>query len=250
MMPKQLWQNTMRIPFNIANAVRFKVRQMPFYWACIFAGLVVYPLAIALAAPEIALMAAIGNSMTPSASQESGSIGRAILVAVAAICTGSAIGILQKQLVSRYFNVDLRRWRLVSVLGVCFAFVVIWYGVENEECLLRLMRNPLGDRYYEYYGFMSSIIYFPMIQFAIMLSALQAVYLYQYVRSVWLWLAANVTAGALFFWLFVYAFVEASLMSWLVAAIVQSLLVGYAMRYLLTHRRRGRKTKREENASL
>ncbi|MYD11725.1 MAG: hypothetical protein F4X02_16980 [Chloroflexi bacterium] len=238
----------MRIPINRANSVRYKARrrQIPFFWACTSAGLAVYPLAIALAAPAIALMAAIGNSMTPSASQESGSFGRAIFVAVTAICTGSAIGILQKQLVSRYFNVDLRRWRLLSVIGTCVAFGVIWYSLENEDCLLGMMRNPLGDRFYEFYGFMSSLIYIPMIQFAFLLSAIQVVYLRKVVRSSWLWLAANVAAGALFFWLFAYAFVGESFMSWLVAAIAQALLVGFAMRYLMTQRRRGGKVKREE----
>ena len=85
-----------------------------------------------------------------------------------------------------------------------------------------LMRIPLGYRYYDYYDYMSSLLNFPMIQFAFLLSAMQAVYLYRFVSSAWLWLAANAAAGALFFWLFVYAFVEASLMSWLVAAIVSS----------------------------
>jgi len=111
------------------------------------------------------------------------------------------------------------------------------------------MRNPLGYRYYDYYDYMSSLLNFPMIQFAFLLSAMQAVYLYRFVSSAWLWLAANVAAGALFFWLFVYAFVEASLMSWLVAAIAQALLVGYAMRCLMTRRRRGGKAKRKASSS-
>lgn len=135
------------------------------------------------------------------------------------------------------------------MLGAFVAFGVLWYSLENDEYLFRLMRITLGDRYYLSYDLMRSFINYPMIQFAFGLSAMQTVYLYRFVRSVWLWLAANVAAGALFFWLFAYAFVEESLMSWLVAAIAQALLVGIAMRYLMTRRRRGGKAKRKDSLS-
>jgi hypothetical protein len=236
----------MPISYNPANAIQYKEPNLPYLTACVLAGLAVYPLSIALAAPVIALLAAVRNTIFSNDSQILVSLESAILVAVAAAGIGSAIGWLQKKIVSSHFNVDLGRWRLISAFGACLAFWLIMHLVGNKDCLLETMRDPLGDRFYDYYYIMLSFIYTPMIQFAFLLSAIQAIYLYRYVRSAWLWLAANVAAGALFFWLFVYAFAGESFMSWLVAAIVQALLVAYAMRYLLTGRRRGGKAKRKD----
>ena len=238
----------MRIPVNPNNSVIYKARQIPYFWACATAGLAVYPLAIAFVAPVLALMIAMDELMISAVVQVSPYIARAAFVAVTAICTGSAIGLLQKHIVRSHFNIDLGRWRLVSVLGAGVACGVIWYSLENEDYLLRLMRNPLGDRLCLSYDSLSSLINYPMIQFAFVLSAMQMVYLIRFVRSVWLWLAANVAAGALFLWLFVYAFVGESLMSWLIAAIAQALLVGIAMSYLMTRRRRGGKAKRKDSS--
>ena len=238
----------MRIPINLANSVRYKARQLPFSTACIVAGLAVYPLSIALAAPVITVLAVIRKTFFAPESHFMNSIEFAIVVGVAAASVGLAIGLLQKQIVGSHFGVDLRRWRLISALGACVAIAVIVYIVENRVILLAAMRSPLGDSYYDYYQFMLSLIFTPMIQFALVLSAIQTLSLYRYVRSAWLWLAANVVAGALFFWIVIYIFGSTSFMSWLVAPIAQSALVGYAMRYLVTQRRRGGKAKREETS--
>ncbi len=236
----------MRIPINLANSVRYKARQLSFSTACIVAGLAVYPLSIALAAPVITVLAVIRNTFFAPESHFMNSNEFAIVVGVGAASVGLAIGLLQKQIVGNHFGVDLRRWRLISALGACVACAVIVYIVENKVILLAAMRSPLGDSYYDYYLFMLSLINTPMIQFAFVLSAIQTLFLYRYVRSAWLWLVVNLAAGALFFWLLLYAFGGASFISWLVAAIAQALLVAYAMRYLMTQRRRGGKVKRED----
>ena len=82
---------------------------MPYFWACATAGLAVYPLAIAFVAPVLALMIAMDNLMIPTGIQGSRIITRAAAVAVMAICTGSAIGLLQKHIVRSHFKMDLDR---------------------------------------------------------------------------------------------------------------------------------------------
>lgn len=240
----------MPVPHNAANSVRYKKSNLQYLPACILSGLLVYPLAIAIALPLLFLLNAIYEMAYPAGAslQDPWVINAytSVAVSLALFCGGFAIGLFQKHLVMRYFNVNLAKWRLVSMGGACLAAWIILHTYENKECLLETMRGPLGDRYYNYYDFMLSFIYTPMIQFAFLLSAIQAIYLYRYARSAWLWLAANVAAGALFFVLFVYAFLDASILSWFVAAIAQALLVGYAMEYLMMRRRRGGKAKRKD----
>ncbi len=242
----------MRIPINLANGVRYRARELGFAPVCVLAGLAVYPLAIVLAVPgaillsvsdDIALLAGLSVA-DPFLTM----VYSAVLVFVAAASIGLAIGLLQKNLVRRYFKVDLGRWRLVSMLGACVASVIIVYMIENEDCLIGLMRSPLGDRYNDYYGFMLSLIQVPMIQFTLVMSVIQAVWLFRHIRSSWLWLAANILAGTLFFWLLAYGFGVPSFLSWLVAAIVQALIAGHAMQFLLTQRRRGGKAKRDDSS--
>lgn len=236
----------MRIPLNLANSVRDRARKLRYLPACILAGLMVYPFSLAFALPLMALLYALSETAFPLVPNLSDSAYRTVAVSLAFASSGFVIGLLQKSLIKRYFSVNLARWRLVSIIGACVAGWIILNTYENRDCLIVMMRSPLGDRYYDYYPFMLSLFYTPVIQFAFVLSAMHTLYLYRYVRSAWLWLVANVAAGALFFWVFVYAFVDTSFMSWLVAAIVQAMLVGYAMRYLMTQRRRGRKAKRDD----
>ena len=230
-------------PFNPANSVRFKEPNLPYLPACVFSGLVVYPLAIVLTIPLLFMATTIYSMANPTGQfVQNLSVAKALRVFVVSsgfACSGFAIGLLQKHLVMRYFNISLSRWRLVAMIGACLAGWFILYASDFRDILLATMRGALGDHFDDYYSFIRSFIYNPMIQFTLILSAMQTVYLYRYLRSAWLWLAANVAAGALFFWLFVYALGSVSVLSWLVAAITQA-ADSWSMQceFLLTRRRR------------
>ena len=162
-----------------------------------------------------------------------------LLASVGFVCVGFLIGLLQKQ-----FGQAVLQGRLGAMASRLNARGMrrrydSCTQIENIDCLIGLMRDPLGARFYDYYDFMQSLIYAPMIQFALVTSALQTAWLYRYVR-IGVAVACRECFGrpTIFLAVCVYAFGGLSFMSWLVAAIVQALIVGHAMRFLLTQRRR------------
>lgn len=242
-------ENNMPIPHNPAITARYREPILPYAPACILTGLLVYPTAIVLAIPLLLMACAIYSMAYPTGQFiQDRSLAEALRVFVVStgfVCSGFTIGLFQKHLVKRYFRVNLSRWSFVSMIGACLAGWFILFASDHRAYLLATLAGALGDHFNVYDSFMRSIIKTPMIQFTLILSALQTVYLYRYLRSAWIWIPANVAAGALFFWLFVYAFANESFVSWLVAAITQALLVGWAMEFLMTRRRRGGKVKRD-----
>lgn len=152
-----------------------------------------------------------------------------------------AIGVLQASVIKRYFHFTPQYWKRATIIGgliaapaTAFALFALnsyttthyWQLVESGqfEILQRLM------------GLL------PMVMYVSVMSVVQVVVLRRYVRNAWLWILANAVAGFMFSMVATMTF-NPGFGDWLLAAVAQGAITGFAMLWLLH-----RLTEEAENA--
>ena len=216
------------------------IRTTRFWLAWIVASLLVYPLVIifliafsmvlspllTLVSPETYFYSGASNGMMET-------LYLLVLSSGVGGIVGFSVGLLQKSAIKRYFHFDLHNWRRASLIGGMIAAPVMVLSIYG-------LNSVISDNYWVLYdsglysplSFMISVL--PMIMYVTVMSAIQIVILRRYVSHAWLWILANTVAGLMFSMLVTSAY-DPDLGNWLLAAIAQGAVTGFAMLWLLHH---------------
>ncbi len=226
-----------------------RVRPFRFLFVWFVAGIAVLPVAGVLSLTAIfAIQTAIVEILDSSRWYYSEDrfflhIGNVLLI------TGFWIGALQKGIIRRYLDVEIRRLNLYTALGALLAGIVVFHLIE----LLR--RNGAYGPCCRQYSLSPVLAYaLTMAAFAGILSIVQTMTLRRYFRGTWRWVAAHLGAIALASaivltgrWGFPFPF-DRSDIPVLLALSTASLLTGMVMLRLCRHHRRADKAKPGELA--
>jgi len=143
---------------------------------------------------------------------------------------GELYGELQRELIATNLNLNIAQWKQRSIIGGLFATILIVLTIHIPHALQLIEWNSL------------TLAYLIMPLFMLGVSLSQWSILKNYRSSAWLWVLANFT-GALVFNIFfipnlALAFNANSvimLMTLLIAPILQALITGYAMYYIVKY---------------
>jgi hypothetical protein len=212
------------------------IKTTRFWLAWIFASLLVYPLVAIFLIALTMVLSPILTAVAPSYSYyDSGATLETVymigfIVGIGGV-VGFAVGLLQKTVIKRYFHFTVYSWQRTTAIGGMIAAPVMALAIHG-------MTRALSDNYWQfyesgYYSPLSSIIaVMPMVIYVTVLSAIQVVILRRYVSHAWLWILANTTAGMMFSMLVNSAY-EPHVGNWILAAIAQGAVTGFAMLWLL-----------------
>lgn len=213
------------------------IKTTRFWLAWIFASLLVYPLALALLfAFSLVLTTAVqtfanGNSLVDSSTAMTEMFYLLVVSSVVGGIVGFAVGLLQKYVIQRYFNIEFTHWKRASVIGGMIAAPVMAVAMHSLTNYMSVHYwQLLESGQFAFYDTLTTIM--PMVLYVTILATVQIVILRQYVMSAWLWIMANTVAGLTFSMLLANAF-EPGLGNWLLAAIAQGAVTGFAMLWLL-----------------
>ena len=153
-------------------------------------------------------------------------------VAVFGGAVSLSVGLLQARMVKRHFHIELQSWKRASAIGGAVATLAVLFTMVALDAHM----NAYSWQLREFGGFqtMDTIMHIaPMTLYVSIMSVVQAFVLRRYVRDAWLWILANAVAGFMFSMVFVNAF-SPSVWNWLLAAIAQGAITGFAMLWMLT----------------
>lgn len=208
-----------------------------FWLAWIFASLLVYPLVLALLFGFSLVITTTVQLITNDSSiiDSSTAIMDMIYLLILSISVGGivgfAVGLLQKVVIRRYFQIEFHNWQRTSVVGGMIAASIMAVAMNSLTSYMSANYWQLIDSgQFAFLNTLTTIL--PMVLYVTILAAVQVVILRQYVMSAWLWILANTVAGLTFSMLLANAF-EPGIGNWLLAAIAQGAVTGFAMLWLL-----------------
>gem|GEM_PF-2018889 len=216
------------------------IRTTRFWLAWIFASLLVYPLVIISLIALSMVLSPILTMVSPETYYYSGASNATLETIYLLLFSsgvggivGFSVGLLQKSVIKRYFYFELHNWRRATVIGGMIAAPVMALSIHG-------VNTVISDHYWELYQsglynpLNSMISMLPMVMYVMVMSAIQIVILRRYVKHAWLWILANTVAGMMFSML-VSSSIDPDLGNWLLAAIAQGAVTGFAMLWLLHH---------------
>lgn len=205
-----------------------------FWLAWIFVSLLVYPLtAIFVLAFGMILYPLIGAvmggmGMVDPASADVYSI--FMLTGFGGI-VALAVGILQAKTIKRYFYFAPEYWITATVIGGLIAAPItgfVLYGIHEYMAVNYWAIVENGQ-----FWMLSKLTrILPMMMYVTVMSAIQMLVLRHYVRNAWLWIIANAIAGLMFSMVATVTF-NPGFGDWLLAAVAQGAVTGFAMLFLL-----------------
>lgn len=214
------------------------IRTTRFWLAWIFASLLVYPLVALFLAAMTMVLSPIFHAISPSIYPYSGANNTILGIIYTLLVSsgiggvvGFAVGLLQQSVIKRYFHFSINYWRRASVVGGMIAAPVMVLAIYG-------MNNYISNNYWQLYesglySFMNSVqAIIPMVVYVTVMSAIQIVILRRYVSHAWLWIMANAVAGLMFSTLVSNAY-DPGVSNWILAAIAQGAVTGFAMLWLL-----------------
>ena len=142
-----------------------------------------------------------------------------------------AVGLLQASVMKRYFHFTPQYWKRATVIGgligapvTAFAIFTLGnYTSANYSQLVALEQFEILQK-------LISIL--PMVMYVTIMSIMQAIVLRRYIRNAWLWILANAVAGFMFSMVATMTF-NPGFGDWLLAAVAQGAVTGFAMLWLL-----------------
>lgn len=214
--------------------MKSNIKTTRFWLAWIGASLLVYPLVIAFLIAFIMVLSPIADIFVDSYDGYSVALEMLYLMGFSTIVGGMigfAIGMLQKSVIKRYFNIDMKHWQRTTVVGGMVAAPAMVFTLDA-------LTQYTSQNYWQllatgqYYTLTELTNILPMILYVAILSTIQIVILRKYVQNAWLWILANTVAGLMFSMLVNSAF-DPGFGNWLLAAIAQGAVTGFAMLWLL-----------------
>lgn len=216
------------------------IKTTRFWLAWIFASLLVYPLVVLFMIAFSMVLSPIFTAMSSDTFFYS-SVNDSVVEVVYFLLlssgvggiVGFAVGLLQQSVIKRYFHITVNNWRRATVTGGMIAAPVMVLTIHG-------MTSSLNDNYWQLYQSglfspLSSLLsIMPMVLYVTVMSAVQIVILRRYVNHAWLWIMANAVAGLMFSMLVNNAY-EPGISNWILAAIAQGAVTGFAMLWLLHH---------------
>lgn len=215
-----------------------QVKTTRFWFAWTFASLLVYPLAgvlvfaLFMSLSFVVQVTTGGNPSLLVDGDESISLAYGIaIVSVLGGIVGLSVGMLQKWVVNRYFRIELHHWQRASAVGGLIAAPIMALALSGMSSYMsENYWQILENGQYAFFDTVSDIL--PMVIYVTVLSTVQLFILRQYVRNAWFWIMSNTVAGLMFSMLVAHAF-DPEFHNWLLAAIAQGAVTGFAMLWLL-----------------
>lgn len=219
------------------------IRSTRFWLAWIFASLMVYPLVIMFLIAFSMVLSPILTTMSPQTyfyPGESNATLETIYILLVSSGVGGiigfSVGLLQKSVIKRYFHFELHNWRRATVIGGMIAAPVMALSIHGVNAVI-------SNHYFELYQsglyntFSSIVTLMPMIVYVTVMSMIQIVILRRYVSHTWLWILANSVAALMFSMLVSISYdpYYPHFANWLLAAIAQGAITGFAMLWLFHH---------------
>lgn len=209
-----------------------------FWLAWTFASLLVYPLVIifflAFSMVWFPMMEAIVPNVTTydySYNSSAHDIYMLVTLSIAGGLVGMAVAILQASVLKRYFHFVPKYWKRATVVGGFIAAPVMAFAVIGLTDYMTANYFALAESgQFSVFNTLTNVM--PMVLYVTVMSTVQAFILRKYVRSAWLWIGANAVAGLMFSMLVSVAF-NPSFGDWLLAAVAQGAITGFAMLWLL-----------------
>jgi len=214
-----------------------QIKTTRFWLAWSFASLLVYPLVavflLAFSMFWFPTMEAIFPSLDgiSSAGPTTDMIFTMLTLTAGGGIVAFTVGVLQVNTIKRYFHFRLPNWIRATVAGGLIgapvtAFVVISLSNHMSGNYWQLVESG------QFYLWDTLLNILPMTLYVTIMSAVQLIVLRQYVRSAWLWILANAIAGLMFSMVAMVTF-RPGMIDWLLAAIAQGAITGFAMLWLL-----------------
>ncbi len=143
---------------------------------------------------------------------------------------GLCVGILQKAVINRRLNLNVRGWRRVTLFGGIAGLVLLLFasnGVKSiyDAFYLDIYRLKAQGIFQLIFGVL------PFVFLPMMLSIPQALILRRYVRSAWLWVLANAVGGFVFGMLVQGR--STGFADWVLAVVAIGAITGFALLWLL-----------------
>ena len=214
-----------------------QIRTTRFWLAWIVASLLVYPLVIAFALafsmiwfPTVEALFPAFEEVTFTTTATTHVMTLLTLVGFGGIIA-LAVGVLQANVIKRYFHFEMQYWKRATVIGGFIAAPVTAFALFAMHDYMNANYWQLFETgQFEAYNTLINIL--PMVMYVTVMSVVQVVVLRQYVRHAWLWILANAVAGLMFSMLATVTF-RPGVVDWLLAAIAQGAITGFAMLFLL-----------------
>ncbi len=215
-----------------------QVKTTRFWFAWTFASLLVYPLTAIFALAFSMVWFPTMEAVFPSATNYDYNYGSTahdiymlLTLTFAGGIVGMAVGLLQSKVIERYFQFSPKYWKRATVVGGLIAAPVMAFSVIGLSDYMSANYWQLS--FSEHYQTLNSLVnVLPMVLYVTVMSAVQLFVLRHYVRNAWLWIIANAVAGFMFSMLVTVAF-NPGFGDWLIAAIAQGAITGFAMLWLL-----------------
>ncbi len=220
-----------------------QIKTTNFWLAWIFASLLVYPITAIFVFAFSMIWFTAAQALFPAVNQAgflSDVYTLATIIAFGGVIA-LAVGMLQANVLKRYFHFTPQNWQRATVIGGLVAAPVtgfIMFGLNDYMSVNYWELVESGQ--FEILSLLLNVL--PMMMYVTVMSVVQAIVLREYVSSAWLWIVANAVAGLMFSMLAMVTF-DPGFGDWLLAAIAQGAITGFAMLWLLH-----RLTKEEEEA--
>lgn len=211
------------------------IKTTRFWLAWIFASLLVYPMVIACFVALSMILSPIFTAISPTYYGVSNiALDTMYLIVMSSGIggiVGFCIGLLQQSVIKRYFHITFHRWQRATIIGGMIAAPVMTIAMQS-------VNSVISNSYWELYEtglahpLTTLTAIMPMVMYVTVMSAIQVVILRRYVSHAWLWIMANGIAGFMFSMLVSTSF-EFGIGNWILAAIAQGAVTGFAMLWLL-----------------
>lgn len=217
-----------------------RIKSTRFWFSWIVASVLVYPLAIALFFLFSIAWTPVAEILLPDAqfydpityySSSLFTVYQMLYLGFVGAIIGWSVGVLQKAVVRRHFRIELSYWRRVSTIGGLIAAPVMLFTVNSVSSHLSENYTVIyqaGDMSF-YQGLINIL---PMTVYVSVMSFVQLIILRKFVKHAWLWIGANAVAGFMFSMVVVGVY-NPGFGDWLLAAIAQGAVTGFAMLWLL-----------------
>lgn len=213
-----------------------RIRTTRFWLEWTFSSLLIYPITAILTVMFVMFWFPLMEMLAPSvylyrsADLTLSDIFILLSVVVFGGMVAFAVGLLQARVVKRYFRYELQHWKRATAIGGAIAIPVMLVVMIVLDAY---MANNWQLREFGGFETMNMIMSIaPMTLYVSIMSVVQAFVLRKYVRDAWLWILANAVAGFMFSMVFVTAF-SPSVWNWLLAAVAQGAITGFAMLWML-----------------
>jgi len=213
------------------------IKTTHFWLAWIFASLLVYPMVvICLLAFSMILspfFTAVSSTFNSASNLALDTLYLGLVSSSVGGVIGLVIGFLQRSVIERYFHIRFYDWKRATIIGGMIAAPVMVVCMQG-------VNTVISDNYWQliesgmYRPLDTFTNIMPMVMYVTLMSVIQVVILRRYVGHAWLWIMANATAGFMFSMLVSTSY-DFGVSNWMIAAIAQGAVTGFAMLWLLHH---------------